>query len=95
MRTTEKDYCGYDIKGRDNFNGYHGNHDNELLFACLQKLGKIEDLMEKYGVEDIETLEKILEVQKFLVEHDYSTLPRKDFDELFAELKKCREKNNK
>ena len=28
----------------------------------------------------------VLKVHKFLLEHDYSTLPRKDFDDLFRKL---------
>lgn len=58
-RLTEKDYCGYDIKDRQNFNGYDDEKDCQKIFSCLQKLGKHEDIEEKLGI-DLITLFKAL-----------------------------------
>lgn len=50
-RLTEKDYCGYDIKDRQNFNGYDDEKDCQKIFSCLQKLGKHEDIEHNLGSE--------------------------------------------
>lgn len=57
MRLTEKDYCGYDIKNRNDFNGYDNEEDSQKLFSCLQKLGQLEDIEEELGI-DLVTLIK-------------------------------------
>ena len=51
MRLTEKDYCGYDIKNRNNFNGYDNEEDSQKLFSCLQKLGQLEDIEDELGID--------------------------------------------
>ena len=51
------------------------------------KLEVIEGILEKYGIEDLRVLDEILQVHKFLIDHDYSTLPKKDFDLLFNKIK--------
>ena len=56
--------------------------------GIVEKLGQLEDILEKYGIDDIEKLDKILEVRKFLLEHNYQTLPKEDFDALFNELER-------
>lgn len=58
-RLTEKDYCGYDIKDRQNFNGYDDDKDCQKIFSCLQKLGKLEDIEEELGI-DLITLFKAI-----------------------------------
>lgn len=50
-RLTEKDYCGYDIKDRQNFNGYDDDKDCQKIFSCLQKLGQLEDIEEELGID--------------------------------------------
>ena len=50
-RLTELDYCGYDIKGRQDFNGYENEKDCQKIFSCLQKLGQLEDIEEELGVD--------------------------------------------
>lgn len=59
MRLTKKDYCGYDIKDRKNFNGYNEQEDCEKLFFGLQKLGQLEDIEDELG-NDLITLFKAL-----------------------------------
>lgn len=51
MRLTQKDYCGYDIKGRKDFEGYKTQEDTKKLFKCLQKLGQLEDIEDELGIE--------------------------------------------
>ena len=63
------------------------NNKDDYLKA-VQKLGQLEDILEKYGIDDIEELDKILEIHKFLLEHNYQTLPKEDLDVLFDELEK-------
>lgn len=58
-RLTEKDYCGYDIKDRQNFNGYDNDKDCQKIFSCLQKLGQLEDIEEELGI-DLITISKVL-----------------------------------
>ena len=43
-RLTEQCYCGYDIAGRENFEGYDNENDAQRIFRCLQKLGLYEDI---------------------------------------------------
>ena len=57
---------------------------------AVVKLGKLEDILEKYGIDDTQELDKILEVHKFLLEHNYRTMPKEDLDVLFDELEKYR-----
>lgn len=59
MRLTEKDYCGFDIKNREDFNGYDNEKDSQKLFSCLQKLGQLEDIEDGLGI-DLLTLFKAL-----------------------------------
>lgn len=82
-RLTKKDYCGYDVATRKEQIDYTC----EEIFDVLQKLGKLEDLFEKYGIEDVETLDEVLKIHKFLLDHDYTTMPREDFDGLIKSLK--------
>lgn len=56
-----------------------------------QKLGKIEDILEKFGIDDLDTLEEILKVHKHLLDHDYSTLPKEDFDLLFEKVEQYKD----
>ena len=67
--------------------GYWYDEDKVILSGFLNKLGQLEDILEKYGIEDLQVLDQILQVHKFLLEHEYSTLPREDFDLLFKKLK--------
>ena len=50
-------------------------------------LNEIETILKKYEITDLNVLDQILENQRFLANHDYSTLPREDFDGLFNELR--------
>ena len=43
-RLTEQCYCGYDIAGRENFEGYDNENDAQRIFRCLQKLGLYEEI---------------------------------------------------
>ena len=49
-RLTEQCYCGYDIAGRENFEGYDNENDAQRIFRCLQKLGLYEELDAKLGI---------------------------------------------
>ena len=57
MRLTEKYKDQYDLVGNgdDNVEVFSNNCEN-----ILNKLGKLEDLMEKYGIETIDELEEII-----------------------------------
>ena len=57
MRLTKKDYCGYDISTRKEQRDYTC----EETFDVLQKLGQLEDILEKHEITDIEELDKILD----------------------------------
>lgn len=53
----------------------------------MNKLGQLEDILEKFGIDNPKTLEEILKVHQFLLDHDYSTLPKEELDLLFAKIK--------
>ena len=59
--------------------------------SLFNKLGQLEDILEKYEIDNLSILDKVLETQQFLSNHDYSTLPTEDFDNLFGELKKYKD----
>lgn len=63
-RLTEKDYCGYDIANRKDFNGYDNEDDCEGIFACLQKLGQLEDIEEECNIDIIKSIELCKKVNK-------------------------------
>ena len=50
QKLTIKDYCGYDIKDRKDFNGYNNDNDVQKIFKCFQKLGQLEDIEEELGI---------------------------------------------
>ena len=56
------------------------------LPKIVDKLGQLEDILEKYEIDDLNVLDQVLENQRFLSNRDYSTLPREDFDGLFERL---------
>ena len=84
MRLTEKTLTGYIKRTTKNGELYvFAVKDEEIT----NKLGEIEDILEKYEIDDLNVLDQVLENQRFLANHDYSTLPREDFDGLFNELR--------
>lgn len=63
---------------------YLGREKAEVI--VINTLGQIEDILEKYGIESLQFLDKILEQYKYLGDHQYSTMPKEDLDALFSEL---------
>lgn len=59
----------------------------EPMTKIRNKLFEIENILEKYGIDDLKVLDKILEIHMFLVNHNYSTMPREDFDAIEKSLK--------
>lgn len=83
-RLTEKTITGYIKRIAKNGKLYvFAVKDEEIT----NKLGALEDILEKYEIDDLNVLDQVLENQRFLANHDYSTLPREDFDGLFNELR--------
>lgn len=58
----------------------------EPMVKIRNKLFAIENILEKYGIYDLKVLDEILEVNKFLLEHNYKTMPKEDFDLIFKKL---------
>lgn len=59
-RGTVKEYCGYDIIGRTSNKAYGTDEEFNQVFACLDKLGRLEDIEEELGF-DLITLFKALQ----------------------------------
>lgn len=53
----------------------------------MNELGQLEDILEKFGIDNPKNLEEILKVHQFLLDHDYSTLPKEELDLLFDKIK--------
>lgn len=58
------------------------------LLEINNKLGKLEDLMEKYGIESVEELEEILKDKEFIKYSAKKVLHDRDTWERIAELEK-------
>lgn len=56
----------------------------------LKRLKRINKVLKKYEIDDLSVLDQVLENQRFLANHDYSTMRREDFDCLFKELREKR-----
>ena len=59
---------------------------NEL--EIVRKLGQLEDLMEKYEVDDINDLDDRLEKYKFLATHEYSCVEVSAYNQMLKDLGK-------
>ena len=65
-RLTEKDYCGHDVIDRQSCTDYT----DKEIFKVLQKLGQLEDIMEKYNIKDLDELEyKIESKNEYLIDY--------------------------
>lgn len=63
---------------------------SNVIDEMTYKLGQLEDILEKYGIDDVKELDKILEIHMFLLNHNYQTLPKEDLDALFNELERIK-----
>ena len=53
---------------------------------CVQKLGQLEDILDKYEIDDMQELDDRLSTYKFLANHDYSTMPREDLNSMIDKI---------
>lgn len=65
--------------------------DDCMVGTPIEKLGQLEDILEKYEIDKLCTLDKVLEIHRWLSNHDYTTMNKDDFDVMFNELKKYKD----